>query len=828
MSIRFIETATVALSLLSLAAVSLADDVTAGHWDGKTLSAALSGPYEDKTQAEIPFGRRSFYMAPWRAYMDTWTPERLLESIGINFNVEPIEAEATAQALATAGIRSARVEIGWGNLQFTDPTQLDEAAGKRLTTILSALKKHAIRPLILLNANSGGPCPLLTKRYNLARAAAKGETSIRLSMTSGLLPFYSGLRGQSYQIAYPLITSVDTSSGKCTLSAPLTKPIPAGDIEVVTLKYQPFSGRTFQDGAFNPASDETISGWKSYVAAVCQFAKSILFDPTAGDAGFDIEVWNEYTFGSEFLDAGNYYSPHLKYREDTSYSQNGRTTKGVEAILPITIDYIRDSNNELPGISIISGFSNQRPWDNGAEMWSGQSGFSRHYYTDITLKPLSKATDPMPGNAPLSALGQPDGKPDNRDWNTAVPDSYFVPTVNISMPEMWHYGFKTEFVTRDLQPFPGLMKNHFRFAASDVAGPAQVWLSEYNTWRRPWLESVMKETGVSETDPRLIALSQATGARALLRSLVFQSHKGIRTIDYFAAKDDDLSFAVLPRYFFETVKADGGVLTPKASQRSGAQMAVLSRLVKTLTTHPSDERRVTITRPIGVSELIEHKPRLVFKGDGTLAHPDRFNRDDFAILPFQMTEERWAVGYYVVTHNMVQSWDSTKKLLDPSRYTMPDQEFTVTLTNLCGTGAQVSAYDPLTDRTTAAVIERATLKSITVRVTATDTPRFLVIREAHPGVLIAAPRFQRLPRNMVALQFATNVPASASVSWGHIPERNSAKTVSVSSRENYRVIIPLTAEKQGVHVSITYKGLTAVWPRWDYDFAGRLPSAAGR
>lgn len=34
--------------------------------------AELIGPYEDRLQQEIPFGRRSYFLSPWRAYMDTW------------------------------------------------------------------------------------------------------------------------------------------------------------------------------------------------------------------------------------------------------------------------------------------------------------------------------------------------------------------------------------------------------------------------------------------------------------------------------------------------------------------------------------------------------------------------------------------------------------------------------------------------------------------------------------------------------------------------------------------------------------------------------------
>ena len=60
-----------------------------GKWQGVTQEAKLEGAYEDPRQQEIPFGRVSFYLTPWRAYMDTWPANRYLSSLGINFNVPP-------------------------------------------------------------------------------------------------------------------------------------------------------------------------------------------------------------------------------------------------------------------------------------------------------------------------------------------------------------------------------------------------------------------------------------------------------------------------------------------------------------------------------------------------------------------------------------------------------------------------------------------------------------------------------------------------------------------------------------------------------------------
>ena len=804
------------------------DDPRIGVWDGKTLNAKLQGPYEDKTQADIPFGRRSFYLTPWRAYMDTWPGSRLLESSGINFNVDAKEADATAEMIAEAGIRSARIEIGWGSFRYDDPTKFPDETAKRLTTILTALKKQSIRPVLLLNANSGGPCPLKTSRVRVVTSAAAGSRTITISAgdVDAVVPGYTGLTGMAYQTAYPLITAIDKTTGVCTLSAPLPKPLVDGDRDLTTLKYRPFSGPEYADGTANPAAQETLEGWKKYVLAVCYFARDIVGDVVSNDSGFNVEVWNEYTFGSQFLDIANYYSPAPKFKSELTYSGYNQTRTGVEVILPVTIDLVNNPNSGLIGVGVINGFANQRPWDNGVEAWPGQMGFSRHYYTDLDTMPFSKHNDPSPNNGPLSALGQPDGKPDGKDWNTVVPGTFFVPTENVSMPEKWHYGYKTEFISRDLQPFPGAMKNHFRFAAPDSGRPAQVWMTETNTWRRPWMNAVIAAAGCKEDDPGAVALSHAVAARALLRSLVFQSHKGVKTMDLFAAKEDDLGFAFLPSSFYAALAANNYALSDKVKALAGPQWTVLKRLTALFSTNGRVQVPVTVPRRIGVAELVEYKPRLVFRGDGTLAHPDRFNRDDFACLPFQMSENRFVIGYYVVTHNMVHEWDASKARLDPARYTMPNQEFDLTLTNIRGSGADVVSYDPLTDKTIPVTITKSTKSSITVRAITSDTPRFLVIREIKTGVVIKSPLLRLLPDNKMAVSFMSSIPCDAIISWGALPAREGVKAERVKINGSARVSIPLSdKEVMGVKIILEFDGLKAEWPAWNDDVQGRLPLA---
>jgi len=92
------------------------------------------------------------------------------------------------------------------------------------------------------------------------------------------------------------------ATGVCTLSAPLRNTVPSGYLLLAALQYHPLSS----GGQANAYSQQTIQGWTNYVHQTCAFVQSIF-----GNA-FDLEVWNEWTFGSEFLDDNNYYSPVQK------------------------------------------------------------------------------------------------------------------------------------------------------------------------------------------------------------------------------------------------------------------------------------------------------------------------------------------------------------------------------------------------------------------------------------------------------------------------------------------------------------------------------------
>lgn len=738
---------------------------------GRASAASLDRPYVDWSQQEIQFGTRSFYSAPWRSYMDTWDAGRFLETLGINFNVTAQEAEATAKVLAEAGIRSARVEFNWGNLSFEDDSKFIPQQEQNLIKVLTALKNNNIRPLLLLNANSAGPSPYKNFDTKLIKSAKAGSREIYVESTAGIRPKYTGLTRMAYQTMYPIITSVDSASGRCELSAPLPKDLEPGSITLVQLKYQPISGQQFADGTQNPAALETLNGWMKYVKTVTTFAKNVLGTNDASDAGFDLEVWNEMTFGSHFLDINQYYNPPLNFAKPLSYTSGGQTTTGFEVLLPKTAQYVSLPENKLPGVKVISGFSNQRPWENGKIMWEGQAGFSRHPYTGYS--PINESS--LSKNVTYGATG-------------ILDTEHYVPEHLAYFPEHWFYGYKTEFTVRDLQPFPGPWSDHYRYSNPGNGKPAEVWMTETNLNRLNFAQDLMAAAMVDSKNANLIDIMQRMGAKSLLRIFTFYSHKGLKTAEVYAAKGGDLAYGVLPDAFFEELKKNKYILTDSVREKIGPQLAALTNIVRLMKTGVSIDN----PRPLKVDSLEEPQPRLVFKGDGTDAHPDVYNREDFAVLPFQLDSNKFAIGYYIITRDMTRTWDSSKEQLDPTRYDMPPENFELTLSNIKGTNAKVYAYDPITDMKVSVPVLQVTPTTLTVQLETLDYPRFLIIEEDNQGPIISNPKLVKTT-NGALLSFTPNVSGKATISWGPYPIRSTGTFKEESFPENQFNAAPLTS-----------------------------------
>lgn len=795
-----------------------------GKWDGKTMSAELTGSYEDPIQQEIPFGRHSYFLSPWRAYMDTQPVSQYLNALGVGFNPDAREADAVGQLLQEAGFHGGRIEIGWGSLDYDHPDQINRP--QRLKAVIQAMQKHHLRPLVLLNAHSGWPCPGKSFRVQLLEDAAKGSRRVHIKTDDKIKIGYSGFhRLNPRRTGWPIIVST-SDDGWYELSAPLPDDIKAGQVDMVTRMYLPFAGAVFEDGTPNPHAYETVEGWKQYVKTICNFMKQTLQTDGKSDAGFDLEVWNEYTFGSDFLQDRYYYDPQRKFKEPIRYANHDRETTGHEIILPITVDYVNDPANALPCVRVVSGFSNQRPWDNGSEMWPGQSGISRHYYSSLD------AWRPAHGNegtyspsilkdlkfGPVNAMGLADGIPDHKDWHTVVPGSFFIPTFQLGMPEAQHFGYKTEFMTRDIQPFPGPWSHHHRFSHPGDGRNAQIWMTETNVHRFPYLKHEADAAKVPMEDPRVSLFAHEMAARTMIRSYLFYSHKGVSYIDIYALKQNDFHFSVIPDAFFPALKQADYQLTDAVRSMSGKQLAT----IKHVTDIFKQGKQVQVPRALKVVKLVEHKPRLVFAGDDTPEHPSRYNRDDFAVLPFAMDQNRYVVAYYVVTRNMMHEWQPQYDHLDIQRYSMPPQRFDLTLSNVRGKGLKVSVYDPIADSSVPVEVLDTTANTMTVKLDTVDYPRLLLIDEEKEGPAILGPQLSCREDGKAVLRFSTNVDVQPLVSWGTLPLRESDGTKLLPVGKQHEWVIDKLRTNAGVKITMQTDDLTTIWPRWGHDVAGVL------
>lgn len=131
-----------------------------------------------------------------------------------------------------------------------------------MRTILTALRENGLRPLILLNANSGDPTPSQSVALRTLEAAPAGSSTVTLYPASAAL-VADGRTGFN-NLGFGgdpdvLITSV-APSGLATLSRPLPAALPAGAHPGTTLLDPPFGAPQLPGGAPNPGFQTTLRG----------------------------------------------------------------------------------------------------------------------------------------------------------------------------------------------------------------------------------------------------------------------------------------------------------------------------------------------------------------------------------------------------------------------------------------------------------------------------------------------------------------------------------------------------------------------------------------
>jgi hypothetical protein len=726
------------------------------------VGGTLTDPIDSRFLTGLPFGTSSFWVQPWRAYLDTWPASRLLEAAGVNFNVWPKEAEDTAQLLQDSGFKLARIGVGWNAMSYSDPSTLRPANEASIAARLTALHRHGLRPLIILDANSGDPAPSTAVTLTTTAAASAGARSVTLTATSAsaVVPGKTGFNDLTPFRGGPdvLITAIGAGD-VATLSRPLPAALAAGEHRGTTLRYAPFGAPVLANGAPNPAFQATLAGWLSYVGAVCREAASVV-----GPEGYDLEIWNELSFGSQFLNGENYYSSASEggagrgseVGAEGSESQAGaEAPAGVEApggdaaspgaegeaqptgaeapskrevnqeiikaLLAETVGYVRNPANGISqGVGLTDGFASETPFPSGARAPLGLTSLSKHPYAGATTFPTGYRVD---GIRPLNAQGIRDVRTGERAPFTPL----YTPSYLSDFPEYTLTATETETLTRDLSPFTTEVYGfpHGRRVGPPGGEPLQKWVTEYNLGSAGVTpvgpDGVTPQTGPSA----LLTHADKTHfeAKALMRSLTAMVGKGVRR-EYFYAAAGAGDLSMIDEGFMSAVRAHPAVYP--GDQLGGEVMRGFHDLLAQFQGPGPGPAGARALQLLAIAQDGNHAQ---FTGDGTPAHPSLYDRNVLAVLPFQSSPTRFVIPVYVMTRNLLTLYEPGQPATDVNRFDLPDETFQITIGDLpeTPTPPAVSAYDPLRGQATPARLASREGSSAVFELAATDYPRILTI-----------------------------------------------------------------------------------------------------
>ncbi|WP_146132094.1 hypothetical protein [Pleurocapsa sp. CCALA 161] len=622
----------------------------------------------------IPFGTHSHWLQPWRAYLETVPAKKFLDGIGIVFQ-EKQNPKLIAQMLAKHGVRHARFEISWGMLDYGDETKLITNKETEFKNRLIALKNFGIRPLILLNSNHGLPCPIKLQNKRVTTTAHIGDRKIILDSVNNLSVGYSGLSNISGKkwAAEALITEI--RGNQITISKPLSKNIMAGSsIEIATLKYKPFSSPGTID------YQETLSGWFNYINTIAGFVTKTLETENNDDKGFDLEIWNELTFGSNFLNINSYYEHQL----DEHYSKKDISNN----LIGETARYIDNHSNDFLGVKITNGFANTIPWPASSQLPPRIHALSKHPYPKFKKYPQDE-----PKSKPVNALGL-------RDLEF---QSKFTPHYSTFFPESSATGLLSSTIVRDMAPITSEVHgvDHGRYGRkiSGQVVSTPIWITEANVSPSNYDPNISNERALK------------IKAKAAARYFCFFLNKGAERLYLFAAggrwKDNNL--AVVQENFLKYAFSNSDYPIKDDFYISPA-LKVLKRICDQMTLNiDSDLVDIKQLKIISITDSHNHYQ---FQGNNIEKHPNLYNRDVFTFLPFQVNQKKFVIPYYIMTRNLMED--------------MVSESFTIKINGEQLSKASVQVYDPINNRKLP-VSTKYSHDNLSIKLTATDYPYLLII-----------------------------------------------------------------------------------------------------
>ena len=238
-----------------------------------------------------------------------------------------------------------------------------------------------------------------------------------------------------------------------------------------------------------------------------------------GNDDFDVEVWNEMSFGSNFLDISKYYDPVPALLQGT-----GSVT---DQLLARTVQWIREPANDLPDVGIGDGFANESPFVSGANLPLGLTAIDKHPYPPGFKQFPQDALQSVyvqNGIRPVNALGQPDGVDVFGTWADS-----FRPTYDAFFPEYYLSGIQTEYMERILSPITTTL-NGTPYGRNVMPPGATTRLQDWIT-----------EMNIDPADGGLtnIADKEHLQAKAALRTLSAYVNKGVSALYFYAVSNGD-------------------------------------------------------------------------------------------------------------------------------------------------------------------------------------------------------------------------------------------------------------------------------------------------
>ncbi|HUA11312.1 MAG TPA: hypothetical protein VMA83_04850 [Solirubrobacteraceae bacterium] len=727
-------------------------------------AGVLNNPINFAYMKETHFGTKSYWIQPWRSYLETQPASDLTNALGVNLNVTAPLTNGVSQLLEESGFKLVRIGINWRAMSYENPDEFVKEHEKEIRVRLEALREHHLRPLIILDANSLEPAPSKPVTLTTEEAAPAGAETVKLTPESAkeVVDRKTGFDKLSFG-GDPdiLITKVQkTAEGEiATLSAKLPAELPAGEHKGTTLRFAPFTAPEIK-GKPNPEFEETLQGWLAYVRAVCHLATSAV-----GPGEFDVEIWNELSFGSQFLNSEAYYkgkapettleeeaeeeagekleevlniseeaeesSEHVaeeaEEKEETPEPEEPAEGVGPavrKALLDATVAMIRNPEEGFsPGIGISNGFASQTPFPTPTNAPVGLTAYSKHPYNSFKEFPgFSEEHHHVLES--VNALGEGEN-----ERKSKVPS--YVPHFYSLFPEYFLTAIATENLVRDVSPVPVKIykAEHGRTVAPPGGSPIQTWITEYGLQIGkkgypvgPSGEAKFNGVTLAKRDHEHFL------AKAELRSLVANTGVGIER-EYFYAAAEAGELGMISEPFMVAIKKAS---KEKSNAYPGAEAGgEVMRSFRNLTSHFQGPGPGAALRHLTLPVIEQENEHAQFKAEDTPAHPPLYDREVLAVFPYQSSPTRFVIPVYVMTRDLLTLYQPEQPSTDIQRFDLPPEAFRITLGDLPSGVPKVKFYDPMTNTYAPAKYVEQTAAGDVFEVFATDYPRLLELE--YPG-----------------------------------------------------------------------------------------------